>query len=417
MAIDGLKLLGVLSLSEVHKWRNLLGDVRFSQVLGYLSSRIIEEDVFYQKHMYGLSPTRDIKLIIEYLIDITTNNKKTGKVIITKEEFEILSESLIDSSMHGSLTSMINFSDLREFLMIKKFGYLPEHLLYRTLLFKTVPNISEECNCILIEFLNNQMKFNILDQSFKLIDDLEGYAIDLIDNSSPDAVLFDNRATRLIETEKQKILNPMVDFCFSSNKSLSGLLDNPDTTEISTFIEEHYHLHGMRSSKLWKLPRRDTELLFYLLEPGEFTKIFRNQLKGIEREFLYFLPYDHKDIWRINTYHKSATARYSILTNAIKNISLIPIANKITGILSNPTAYYDFHAYNQALLKNNMRELIYNIRSRRFEILNKSGPININSNINDSDIQTELNNKEIEQEMLTSNKIIRNHITHADSEK
>ncbi|MHA1379406.1 MAG: hypothetical protein ACTSRG_13610 [Candidatus Helarchaeota archaeon] len=420
MALDSLKLLGVLSLSEVHKWRNLLGDIRFSQVLGYLSNRIIEEDVFYQKNMYGVSPTRDIKLIIEYLLDLTPKNKKSAKVqkvLITDEEFESLSESLIDSSMHGSLTNIINFSDLREFLMIKKFGYLPQHLLYRTLLFRTLSNVSEKCNCILIEFLNNQVKFNVLEEPLFLIDNIEGHAIDLIDNSSADAVLFDNNSTRLIETEKQKILNPMVNFCFNSNKSLSGLLNNPETTELSSEIEHYYQLQGAGNAKNWKLPRRDTELLFYLLHPGEFTKIFRNEFQGIEREFLYFSPFDHHNIWRINTYHKNSTAKYSILTNAIQNIALIPIANKITGILSNSIQNYDFHAYNHALLKNNMRELILGIKSRRYDVLKKSGPINIIPNINDSDIKTELINKEIEKEMLTSNEIIRNHISTANSKK
>ncbi len=418
MALNSLKILGVLSLSEVQKWRNLLGDLRFSQVLGYLSDRIIEEDVFYQKNLYGASPSQDIKLIIEYLIDITSKNWKDSKIIISEDEFDTLSESLIDSSLIGSLTNIINFSDLREFLTVRKFGFLPEHLLYRTLLFKTLPHLTEQCNCILIEFLNNQIKFSILDQSLKLLDDIKGYAIDLIDNSSPDAVLFDNNATRTIETERQKILEPMVDYCFNSNKCVSGLLNDPETTEISTAIEQYYEFHEDASGKMWKLPRRDTELLFYLLHPGEFTKMFRNKIQGIEREFLYFYPYDHENIWRINSYHKFSNARYSILTNAIQNISLIPIANRITGILSNPVNENNFQAYHHALLKNKMRNLIYNLKSLDYNtVFNTPNSISIISNIDDSEIKNEKEKKEIESEMLSSNKIIRNHITNAASKK
>jgi hypothetical protein len=415
MGVDSLKILGVLSLSEVQKWRNILGDLRFSQVLGYLSNRIIEEDVYYQKHLYGVSPTRDIKLIIEYLMDITTEGRKSNKKIINKDEFEVLSESLIDSSLTGSITNIINFSDLREFLMVKKFGLLPEHLLYRTLLFKTLPEVSEKCNCILIEFLNNQVKFNILDQPLKLIDDIRGHAIDLIDNSSPDAVLFDNDATRIIETEKLKILNPMIDFCYNSNKSLSGLLNNPETTEISAAIEHHYQVKLGMSSKKWRLPRLDTELLFYLMHPGEFTKIFKDSNQGIEREFLYFSPYDHYNIWRINTYHKDETNKYSILTNAIQNISLIPIANRITGILSNSLPPQSFQAYNQAVLKKKMRNLVYDIKTLDYsDIMSRTRPLNITSNINDSDIELEMELQNLEKEMLTSKETIKKHISNAD---
>lgn len=423
MGVDSLKILGVLSLSEVQKWRNILGDLRFSQVLGYLSNRIIEEDVFYQQNLYGVSPTRDIKLIIEYLMDITTESKKYDKKIITKKEFDVLSESLIDSSLSGSITNVINFSDLREFLMVKKFGLLPEHLLYRTLLFKTLPNVSEKCNCILVEFLNNQVKFNILDLSLKLIDDIRGHAIDLIDNSSPDAVLFDNNATKIIETEKPKILNPMIDFCFTSNKSLSGLLNNPDTTEISAAIENYYLVKlGMRS-KRWRLPRRDTELLYYLMHPGEFTKIFRDSNQGIEREFLYFSPYDHYNIWRINSYHKSQNTKYSVLTNAIQNISLIPIANRITGILSSSIPALNFQAYNQALLKKKMRNLVFDIKSFDYNvILNGTHPLNSAIYprpviMEDSDIKSEIANKKLESEMLTSKETIKRHILDADRKK
>ncbi|MFX1451094.1 MAG: hypothetical protein ACFFCM_09640 [Promethearchaeota archaeon] len=418
MGVDSLKILGVLSLSEVQKWRNILGDLRFSQVLGYLSNRIIEEDIYYQKHLYGVSPTRDIKLIIEYLTDIITIGKKTDKKIISREEFEVLSESLIDSSLTGSITNIINFSDLREFLMVKKYGLLPEHLLYRTLLFKTLPDVSEKCNCILIEFLNNQVKFNILDLSLKIIDDIRGHAIDLIDNSSPDAVLFDNDATKIIETEKLKVLNPMIDFCFKSNKSLSGLLNNPDTTELSTAIEQHYQIKSRIRSKIWRLPRRDTELLYYLLHPGEFTKIFRDSNQGIEREFLYFSPFDHYNIWRINSYHKSSNVKYSILTNAIQNISLIPIANRITGILTSSIPQLNFEAYNQALLKRKMKNLVYDIKTLDYNvILSGSGTLNITSDINDSEIELELNKIKLEREMMTSKENIQKHINDANRKK
>lgn len=419
MATNSLKLLGVLSLSEIQKWRSILGDLRFSQVLGYLSNRIIEEDTFYQKNMYGVSPTRDIKLIIEYLRDITIKTCKNSKEIITQEEFDTLSESLIDSSLSGSLTNIINFSDLRVFLMIRKFGLLPEHLLYRALLFKTLPNISENCNCILIEFLNNQIKFNILDEKLKLIEDIKGHAIDLIDNSSPDAVLFDNNATKLIETEKQKILNPIIDFCYTSNRSLSGLLNNPDTTEISTMIEKYYQYQEELGSKRWILPRSDTELLFYLMSPGEFTKIFQDYASGVEREFIYFSPYNNYNIWRINTYHKNQTSKYSILTNAIQNISLIPIADKITGILPNNIQKYNSQTYNSALLKNQMKDLVYNIKLS-FDynnILKESHPINISSNMNDYDIELELLNKKIQKEMLLSKEYIRTHIFDSNPKK
>lgn len=155
------------------------------------------------------------------------------------------------------------------------------------------------------------------------------------------------------------------------------------------------------------------------MSPGEFTKIFQDYASGVEREFIYFSPYNNYNIWRINTYHKNQTSKYSILTNAIQNISLIPIADKITGILPNNIQKYNSQTYNSALLKNQMKDLVYNIKLS-FDynnILKESHPINISSNMNDYDIELELLNKKIQKEMLLSKEYIRTHIFDSNPKK
>ncbi|NHI91148.1 MAG: hypothetical protein EAX96_01510 [Candidatus Lokiarchaeota archaeon] len=351
--MDSLKILGILSLSEVQTWRNVLGDSRFSQVLGYISSRIIDEDL----ENFGRHSSKDIQLIIEYLSDIVTKTRKSPKKFITQKEFDLLCESLIDGTLY-EMTKTINFADIGKFLFIQKFRNIPQNLLYRSLLFKSTKRFDEHCKAVSIELLNENLKYKVLDEIFS-IDDASGHALDLIELDSPDVVLFDNSITRVVESENKKLLKPMVNLCFEKEKSVAGIMIKPETTTISEILEKELE-------KNWVLPRKDSEILKYIINPGEFTRIFRDvdSINKIQREFIYFLPHETIDSWRVNNYWPKTS--YSILNNAVKNITVIPIINKLRGIIStvSPIKY----AYQNAFLKERMQKSVHYMRTGEFKL-------------------------------------------------
>ncbi len=342
--MDSLKLLGILSLSEIQTWRRVLGDARFSQVLGYISSRIVDEDL----EEFNRQSSRNLRLIIEYLSDITTKTRKTPKKFITQKEFDSLCESLIDGTMYETFGKTINFGDVTNYLFVKRFGPIPQNHLYRSLVFKSTRKFDEHCKALSIELLNEDLKFKVLDELFS-IDDATGHALDLIEIDSPDVVLFDNSITSVVESENKKLLSPMVDLCYKKEKTLSGVMVNPDTTKISEILEKELE-------KTWILPRKDSEILKYVLNTGEFTKIFKDATTSIQREFLYFLPHETNDVWRVNNYWPKV--KYSILNNAVKNISVIPIINKLKSVISSSSPEFQ-----NAILKENMQKSVHFIRT------------------------------------------------------
>jgi len=342
--MDSLKLLGILSLNEIQTWRKVLGDSRFSQVLGYISSRIVDEDL----EEFSKQSSRNLKLIIEYLSDITTKTRKTSKKFITQKEFDSLCESLIDGTMYETFSKTINFGDVATYLFVKRFGPIPQNHLYRSLIFKSTRRYDEHCKALSIELLNEDLKFKVLDDQFS-IDDTSGHALDLIETDSPDVVLFDNSITSVVESENKKLLRPMVDLCYKKEKTLSGVMVNPETTRISEILEQEL-------DKTWILPRKDSEILKYVLNTGEFTKIFKDAASNIQREFIYFLPHETNDIWRVNNYWPKV--KYSILNNAVKNISVIPIINKLKGVIVSSSPEFQ-----SAILKENMQKSVHFIRT------------------------------------------------------
>ena len=350
--MDSLKILGILSLSEVQTWRNVLGDSRFSQVLGYISSRIIDEDL----EDFGRQSSKDIQLIIEYLSDIVTKTRKTSKKFITQKEFDLLCESLIDGTLY-EVRKTINFADITRFLFVKKFKDIPQNLLYRSLLFKSTRRFDEHCKAVSIELLNENLKCKVLEETFS-IDDTAGHALDLIDIDSPDVVLFDNSITRVVESENKRILKPMVNLCFEREKSLAGIMIKPETTTISEVLEKEL-------DKNWVLPRKDSEILKYILNPGEFTRIFKDldPKEQIQREFIFFHPHETIESWRVNNYWPKTS--YSILNNAVKNISVIPIINKLRGIISTVSPIK--HAYQNAFLKEKMQKTVHYMRTGEYK--------------------------------------------------
>ncbi|MHA1784692.1 MAG: hypothetical protein ACTSVY_05035 [Candidatus Helarchaeota archaeon] len=386
--MDSLKLLGILSLSEVQTWRNVLGDARFSQVLGYISSRIIDEDL----ELFGKQSNKDIQLIIEYLSDITTKTRKTSKKFITQKEFDLLCESLINGTLYETFNTAINFGDISQYLFIQKFGNLPRNFLYKSLLFKSTRRFDENYNAVSIELLNENLKFKVMDEIFS-IDDTSGHALDLIELDSPDVVLFDNSITRIIESESTKLLSPMVDLCFNKEKSLAGIMIKPETTKISEIIEKEL-------KKNWILPRRDSEILKYVINPGEFTRIFSDTTAKIQREFIYFHPHDTYDAWRVNNYWPRT--KYSILNNAIKNISVIPIVDKLMGIISTISPIKN--AYQNAFLKEKMQNSIHYMRTGEYNVSSINGG-SIKKELIDQNLKIVLNaaKKDIDKTLYNSN--------------
>ncbi|MHA1143753.1 MAG: hypothetical protein ACTSRW_03380 [Candidatus Helarchaeota archaeon] len=384
--MSGLRLLGVLRLTEVQKWRHILGDQRFSRVLGYLSTRIVEDEslgVFDKQ--YGSELNSDIRLIIEYLHDITSKSKKTKEKFITIKEYDQLCDSLLSSSIEP-LTRVTNFSDIYNFLMVKKFGEFPADLMTRTLLFKTKHRYREECEAIAVEFFKNNLRVDVLDDGLK-IEDTRGHALDLVIENPSDNVLFDNNITQIVETNQKKLLSPMVNVCFENDKNIAGVLRNPRTTRLFEEITGSSDYF----SKHWHLSKFDAEILKYVLVPGSFTRLFRDENNGIARQYLYFMPFHGESIWRINNYH--IMKKFSVLGNAIRDISIIPIINRITHLIRPQVSIM----WEEALLKNQMRWHVNVLRTRRID-----RPIG-----EDIDIEGEFKNKELQKHMLKSSKIIK----------
>lgn len=363
-----------------------MGDQRFSRILGYLSSRIIEEEnlgVFDSS--YGAEINNDIRLLIEYLYDVTSKSKRTKDKFITQKEFDQLCDSLLTSTIEP-LRHVTNFSDIYNFLVVKRFGDLPEDLISRSLLFKTKKRFRDACEAVSVEFFKNNLRVDVLEDDLS-IDDTRGYALDLIVESPSDTVLFDNNITPIVETKKKKILTPMVNLCFKNDKNIAGLLRNPHTTRLFediTRASEYF-------SKQWQLPRFDVEILKYVLVPGSFTRPFRDENQGIERQYLYFMPYHGESIWRINNYHLKK--KFSLLENAIRDISIIPIINRITNIISPQIGM----VWEETRLKNQMRWSVNVLRTRQI----KQAPGE------EIDIEAEMMNKELKKKMLKSSKKIK----------
>ena len=165
----------------------------------------------------------------------------------------------------------------------------------------------------------------------------------------------DNSLTHLIESNK-KMLNPLVKFSQNNQQSLAGLVQNPRTLNIKEFM-----LGQLK--KKWSLPAIDTELLKFILIPGSFTRLFQDSFGDIDRNYIYFMPKNDTRIWKINTYYENMNRDYFSKKLYIRDISLLPIADRVTeqlflkGRMNDPT-----QAYTDALLKANMIDLVYLIK-------------------------------------------------------
>ena len=386
--MSGLKLLGVLSLAEGHASRNILGDQRFSSVLGYLSARIMEEEnLGVRKNNYATEMNNDIRILIEFLDDITSKSKRTKEKYITQKEFDHLCDSLLTSTVEP-LNRVTNFSDIYNFLNVKKFGPFPDDLISRTLLFKAKKRFREDCEAVSIEFFKKNLRVDVIEADLH-IDDTRGYVFDLIQEESSDIILFDNNITPIVETKKKKILSPMVKHCYENERGIAGILRNPRTTKLQDDITRKNEL----GTKSWQLPRFDVEILRYVLIPGAFTRIFRDVSQNIERQYLYFMPHYGDTIWRINNYHLKKNQNFSVLGDAIRDISMIPIVSRITNLIGPQTK----GTWQEALLKSQMRWSVNLLRTRRLD----------QSPGDELDIEGELKSSELRKRMLKSSKKIK----------
>ncbi|MHA1264666.1 MAG: hypothetical protein ACTSRS_05445 [Candidatus Helarchaeota archaeon] len=337
-----VKLLGVFGVREISEWRQILGDQKFGKLIDYLAYRIIQEDI-----EYGSEVTRDTQLLIEFLHDLAGD-------FISVREFERLCDSLIEA-IPKSFDEEINIGDIRNFLNIRRFGLLPAHLYVKAVVLKTEQEYSldSKYNCLTVEFLNNNLNYNLVEQV--VLEDVQGHTLDIIEGLKPDLVMLDNSLTHIVESNK-RILNPLVRFSQNHQQSLAGLITNPRTTNIRDSMLAQYR-------KKWSLPIRDTELLKFILIPGSFTRIFQDNCGQIDRNFIYFMPKKDTRIWKINTYYENINRDYFSKKLYIRDISLLPIADRITeqllfrGKLNDPTKVYA-----DALLKANMIDLVYLIK-------------------------------------------------------
>ena len=316
-----VKLLGIFGYREISEWRQILGDQKFSKLIDYLAYRIIQEDI-----EYGSEVTRDTQLLIEFLHDLAGD-------FISIREFERLCDSLIEA-IPKSFDQEINIGDIRNFLDIRRFGQLPSHLYVKALVLKTEKEFSldSKYDCMMVEYLNNNLNYNLIEQMD--LDDVQGH---------------------IIESNK-RMLNPLVKFSQNNQQSLAGLVQNPRTINIKEFM-----LGQLK--KKWSLPARDTELLKFILIPGSFTRLFQDSCGDIDRNYIYFMPKNDTRIWKINTYYENMNRDYFSKKLYIRDISLLPIADRVTeqlflkGRMNDPT-----QAYTDALLKANMIDLVYLIK-------------------------------------------------------
>ncbi|NVM52330.1 MAG: hypothetical protein HWN66_01420 [Candidatus Helarchaeota archaeon] len=343
-----VKLLGVFGYREISEWRQILGDQKFSKLIDYLAYRIIQEDI-----EYGSEVARDTQLLIEFLHDLAGD-------FISIREFERLCDSLIEA-IPKSFDQEINIGDIRNFLDIRRFGQLPDNLYVKGLVLKAEEEFSVDSkyDCMMVEFFNNNLNYNLVEQvrivEQVIIDDVQGHVLDVIEDCKPDLIMLDNSLTRIVESNKH-MLRPLVKFSQDHQRSLAGLVTNPRTTNIKDLMLEQLR-------KKWSLPVRDTELLKFILIPGSFTRLFQDNFGNIDRNYIYFMPKNDTRIWKINTYYQNINQDYFSKKLYIRDISLLPIADRVTeqlllkGKLTDPT-----QAYTDALLKANMIDLVYLIK-------------------------------------------------------
>ncbi len=338
-----MKLLGIFGVREISEWRHILGDQKFSKLIDYLAYRIIQEDV-----EYGSEVARDTQLLIEFLHDLAGD-------FISIREFERLCDSLIEA-IPKSFDKEINIGDIRNFLDIRRFGPLPSNIYVKALVFRTEKEFSldSKYECMMMEFLNNNLQLNLIDQL--IIDDIQGHTLDVIEGCKPDLVMMDNSLTHIVESNK-RLLAPLVRVANRNQQSLAGLKTNPRTCNIRDLVVAQFQ------GKKWSLPILDMEILKFILIPGTFTRIFQDRSGSIERNFMYFMPRNDNRIWKINTYYEDQDRNYFTKKLYIRDLSLLPIADRVTEYflqkrnLTNPR-----QAYEDALLKANMIDLVYLIK-------------------------------------------------------
>jgi hypothetical protein len=340
-----MKLLGIFGVRQISEWRHILGDQKFSKLIDYLAYRIIHEDI-----EYGAEVTRDTQLLIEFLHDLAGD-------FISVREFERLCDSLIEA-IPKSFDQEINIGDIRNFLEIKRFGKLPDNIYVKALLLKTDREFSldSKYDCMMVEFLNNNYQYNVLDQL--MIEDLRGHTLDVIEGCRPDLVMMDNSLTRVAESNK-KILCPLVKLSQQNQQSLAGLVSSPRTMNIKNLVTAQFR------DKKWSLPMMDTELLKFILIPGTFTRIFQDfsDLSNLNRNYMYFIPRNDNRIWKINTYYQHDDQNYFSKKLYIRDLSLLPIADHVTEhFLHKRTLIDPRHTLAESQLKATMIDLVYIIK-------------------------------------------------------
>jgi hypothetical protein len=343
--VSDVKLLGIFGAREISEWRHILGDQKFSKLIDYLAYRIIQEDV-----EYGAEVSRDTQLLIEFLHDLTGD-------FISIREFERLCDSLIEA-IPKSFDQEINIGDIRNFLDIRRFGQLPANLYVKALVLKTDTEFSLDAkyDFMMVEFLNNNYQYNVLDQM--IIDDIQGHTLDVIEGCRPDLVMMDNSLTHAVESNK-KLLYPLVKFSHEKQQGLAGLVTSPRTLNIKNLISSQYQ------DKKWSLPALDMEILKFILIPGTFTRIFQDfsSIANLNRNFMYFMPRNDNRIWKINTYYDERDHDYFSKKLYIRDLSLLPIADRVTEhFLQRRTLTDSKQAYTDARLKANMIDLVYLIK-------------------------------------------------------
>jgi hypothetical protein len=337
-----VRLLGIFGVREISEWRQILGDDKFSKLIDYLAYRIIQEDI-----EYGSELTHDTHLLIQFLHDLAGD-------FISIREFERLCDSLVEA-IPKSFDQEINIGDIRNFLEIRRFGQLPSHLYVKALVLKAEQEYSfdSKYDCMMVEFLNNNLQYNLVEQVF--LDDLQGHTLDVIDGCKPDLIMLDNNLTYIVESNKN-LLNPLLNDSYLNQRSLAGLKANPRTTNIKDTMLSQYR-------KKFNLPDIDTELLKFILVPGTFTRIFQDSNGGIDRNYIFFMPNNDTRIWKINSYYQGRDQSYFSKKIYIRDLSLIPIADRVTeNILHRGTLTDPREAYTDAQLKANMIDMVYLIK-------------------------------------------------------
>jgi len=337
-----VKLLGIFGVREISEWRQILGDDKFSKLIDYLAYRIIQEDI-----EYGAELTRDTQMLIQFLRDLAGD-------FISIREFERLCDALIEA-IPKSFDDEINIGDIRNFLNIRRFGQLPSHLYVKALVLKAEQEYSfdSKYDCMMVEFLNNNLQYNLVEQV--ILDDIQGHTLDIIDGCKPDLIMLDNSLTYIVESDKN-LLNPLLKFSHLNQRSIAGLKVNPRTTNIRDFMLSQFR-------KKFNLPTIDTELLKFILIPGTFTRIFQDSCGGIDRNYIFFMPNNDTRIWKINSYYQGRDQNYFSKKLYIRDLSLIPIADRVTeNILHRGTLTDPREAYTNAQLKANMIDIVYLIK-------------------------------------------------------